>query len=185
MTPGMKNDDMNDTSCEKHLRVYEYSHLQELVDNLPYIIMIVLGTAIFLTGIEVTFWRFGTAGFYFLYGIAGAFWIIWFVCPYCHFFDTSSCPCGYGRIAAKLQTKKDDRLFTKKFKRHIPVIFPLWAAPTAAGGIFLLGDFSGAMLALVILFVVDSFLILPLVSKKYGCAHCPQKDMCPWMHQKG
>jgi hypothetical protein len=65
------------------------------------------------------------------------------------------------------------------------VIFPLWVVPSVAGGIFLLTDFSVSMLALVILFVIDSFVILPLVSKKYGCAHCPQKDMCPWMHQKG
>ncbi len=172
----------NEASCEKHLQVYEYSHFQELMDNLPYIIMIVLGTAIFLTGIEATFWRWGAAGLYFLYGIVGAFWIIVFVCPYCHFFDTSSCPCGYGRIAARLRDKKDDRLFTKKFKRHIPVIFPLWLAPTITGGIGLKVDFSTSMLALVILFVIDAFVILPWVSKKYGCAHCPQKDMCPWMN---
>jgi hypothetical protein len=33
----------------------------------------------------------------------------------------------------------------------------------------------------VIAFALNSFIILPLISRKYGCAHCPQRDECPWM----
>ncbi|MFC1718640.1 hypothetical protein ACFL6S_33620, partial [Candidatus Poribacteria bacterium] len=91
----------------------------------------------------------------------------------------------YGKIAAKLRPKKSDTLFTQKYKRHIPVIVPLWIAPVVAGGISLILNFSLWILALIVLFAVNSFVFLPLLSRKYGCAHCPQKDKCPWMRQKG
>jgi len=72
----------------------------------------------------------------------------------------------------------------EKFKKNIPVIIPLWIAPIVAGGVSLKLDFSIWMLALIILFAINSFVILPLLSTKYGCAHCPQKDTCPWMRHK-
>ena len=97
-----------DISCDKYRPIHEHSHLQELIDNIPYVVMIFLGAAIFYTGIETSFWRWITAGLCVLYGIFGAFWIIIFVCPYCHYFDTRACPCGYGRIASKLRRRKDD-----------------------------------------------------------------------------
>ena len=174
----------SDISCEKSQDIQEYSHLHELIDNLPYMIMTILGAVIFFTSVG-SLWRLITAGLYVLYGIAGAFWIVVFVCPYCHYYDTRLCPCGYGKIAAKLRPKKSDTLFTQKYKRHIPVIVPLWIAPVIAGGISLILNFSLWMLALIVLFAVNSFIVLPLLSRKYGCAHCPQKDKCPWMRQKG
>ncbi|MFC1713314.1 hypothetical protein ACFL6S_06595 [Candidatus Poribacteria bacterium] len=174
----------SDISCEKSQDIQEYSHFHELIDNLPYMMMTILGTVIFFTGIG-SLWRLITAGLYVLYGIAGAFWIIVFVCPYCHYYDTRLCPCGYGKIAAKLRPKKSDTLFTEKYKRHIPVIVPLWIAPVIAGGISLILNFSLWILVLIVLFAVNSFIVLPLLSRKYGCAHCPQEDQCPWMRQKG
>ena len=173
-----------DASCKESEGTHGYKHLQEFIDNLPYILMTILGAAIFFMS-GGSLWRWITAGLYALYGIAGAFWIIIFVCPYCHYHDTRLCPCGYGKIAAKLRPKKSDTLFTEKYRRHIPVIVPLWIAPVIAGGISLILSFSLWMLALVIFFAVNSFIVLPLLSRKYGCAHCPQKDKCPWMRQKG
>ena len=173
-----------DTSCEKHQDIREYSHFQQFVDNLPYIVMVLLGAVIFFMGFEASLWRWLTSGLFILYGIVGAFWIIVFVCPYCHYYDTRLCPCGYGRIAAKIRTKRDDSQFIKKFRKHIPVIFPLWLAPVAAGVTFLILSFSLWVLGLMVLFAVDSFVILPLLSTRYGCAHCPQKDECPWMRHK-
>ncbi len=170
-----------DTICKEQKPLKEYTHFQQFIDNLPYIAMIFLGAVIFIIGFETLFWKWFTAGIYVLYGATGAFWIIVFVCPYCHYFNTKSCPCGYANIASKLRTKKDDSLFTKKFKRHIPVIVPLWIFPTLAGVIFLILGFSFWMLGIVLLFAINSFAILPLISRKYGCAHCPQKDTCVWM----
>ena len=170
-----------DKSCEKQQDIREYSHIQEFVDNLPYIIMVLLGAAIFFTCFGASVWRWITSGLYVLYGILGTFWIIVFVCPYCHYYDTRFCPCGYGRIAAKVRVKHDDSLFMRKFRKHIPVIFPLWIAPVATGLTFLILSFSLWMLILIALFAVNSFVILPLLSTRYGCAHCPQRAECPWM----
>ncbi|MGA1793404.1 MAG: hypothetical protein ACMUHM_05590, partial [Thermoplasmatota archaeon] len=100
---------------------------------------------------------------------------------YCHFFDTRACPCGYGQIAVGIRQKRDGNRFNEKFKKHIPVIVPLWVIPPVAATIFLITDFSFLILAILVLFCIDSYVILPLISRKYGCAHCPQKDTCPWM----
>jgi hypothetical protein len=154
---------------------------QATIDNLPYMAMIVLGSAICYFGFQDIFWRCFLAGFYLVYGVTGALWIMIFVCPYCHFYDTRMCPCGYGTIAARLRAKKEGSDFPRQFKKHIPAIVPLWFIPLIAGAIALWGGFSWILLGLLIAFVVNSYAILPFVSKHYGCATCPQKDTCPWM----
>lgn len=179
----MKNQYENPENCQKARPVQDYTHLQEIIDNLPYIFMVISGALVFIIGLESSITKWLLAGLYVFYGIAGALWIIIFVCPYCHYYDTRACPCGYGQISAKICKVKDQSLFIKKFKTHIPVIIPLWIIPVVAGVIFLFQNFSSLMLLLVVLFAIDAFLILPLLSRKYGCAHCPQKDTCPWMHK--
>lgn len=172
-------------SCEKYQNSeQEYSHLHTWIDNLPYIIMIILGASMLFIGFGSSSWKWATSILFLIYGVVGAFWIIIFVCPYCHFYDTRLCPCGYGKIASRLRQRKDDSLFTKKFREHIPAIVPLWVIPTVAGVIFLIKGFTILMLLLLALFAINSFAILPLISKKYGCAHCPQRDQCPWMNHK-
>lgn len=171
--------------CNKARPEQEYTHLQEIIDNLPYMIMTVLGALMFIFGTNASATGWLLAGAYTLYSIAGAFWIIIFVCPYCHYFGTRACPCGYGQISAKLCKVREQSRFIEKFKKHIPVIVPLWVIPLAAGIIFLLRDYNMSVLAILVLFVIDAFLILPLLSRKYGCAHCPQRDTCPWMSKTG
>lgn len=180
----MKNQNEKLENCNKARPEQEYTHLQEFIDNLPYIFMTILGALVFIIGPEAgrTNWLF--AGLYVFYGIAGAFWIIIFVCPYCHFYDTRTCPCGYGQISAKLRKVQDQSRFIEKFKKHIPVIIPLWIIPLVAGIIYLLDNFSLSLLLLVVLFAIDAYLVLPLLSRKYGCAHCPQKSTCPWMKKE-
>lgn len=177
----MKKQEVSPENCQKARPVHAYSHLQELIDNLPYILMTILGALVFIIGLNTSATRLLFAGGYVLYGIAGAFWIIVFVCPYCHFYGIRACPCGYGQISALVCEVKDQSRFNEKFKKHIPVIVPLWIIPVAAGVIFLIDKFSPLLLILLLIFAVDAFLVLPLVSKKYGCAHCPQKTTCPWM----
>jgi hypothetical protein len=154
---------------------------QALIDNLPYAAMILLGAAIFAVGLGSPLWQWFSAAGYVAYGVLGALWIMLFVCPWCHFYDTRLCPCGYGRIAAKLRAKKDGEDFARRFKRHIPVIVPLWLLPPVAGGIAAYREFSWLLAVLLAAFVVNSYAILPLLSKRYGCVKCPQKDTCPWM----
>ena len=186
----------------------EYSRAQEFFNNLPYMAMMVLGAAIFLVGFESLMWKWIGAGVYLIYGVAGAFWIMLFVCPYCMYWNTRSCPCGYGSIAAKLRLplrlsshpclsqpngyRQDEAAgeqklanrFNQKFKRHIPVIVPLWFIPILAGVPLVVRDFSWLLLVLLAAFALDAFVLLPLFSTKYGCRGCPQKDLCPWMGRK-
>ena len=168
----------------------QYSHAQELINNLPYMAMIALGTAVLFLSIPAALWRWVAAVVYLIYGVAGILWIIVFLCPFCRCYDTRSCPCGYGQIAVRLRRKsKIENLrsqipadcFDKKFKKHIPVIVPLWFIPVLVGVITLIGAFSIGLLALLIVFAVDAFVLLPLLSTKHSCKECPQRDSCPWM----
>jgi len=137
---------------------------KQLIDNLPYLGMMLLGSAIFPAGLRGSPWGWALAGLY---------------------FASRLCPCGYGRIAAKLRPRKDTSLFARQFRRHIPVIVPLWIIPVVvAGGVLAIGRFGWVLLVLLIAFIVVSFVVLPLVSTRYGCASCPQRDMCPWMERR-
>lgn len=164
--------------------LHEYSHAQELVNNLPYIAMTVLGAAIFIVGFENPVWGWIAAIAYVTYGVAGAFWIMIFLCPYCPRWN-ATCPCGYGRIAAKLREKKEDDRFKEKFKKHIPVIVPLWFIPILFGVGLVVRSFSWPLLILLAVFALDAFVVLPLFSTKHGCTNCPQRNSCPWMGRKG
>jgi len=170
-----------DIDCKKYRPEQEYTHAQELIDNLPYIVMAIVGSSILALGFGFSFLGWILGGLYIIYVMAGTFWIIIFVCPYCQYYDTRACPCGYGQIAVKLRPKSDENRFMEKFNKHIPVIVPLWIIPIIAGAYFLVIDFNLLMLILLIIFGLNSFIVLPFLSRKYGCAHCPQKDDCPWM----
>jgi hypothetical protein len=154
---------------------------QAWIDNLPYMAMIALGAAIFCISVRSAPWQWVLPAGYIVYGALGAVWIMLFVCPWCHFYDTDLCPCGYGRIAARLRGKRDGDDFARRFRRHIPAIVPLWFLPPIAGVITLCLSFSWLLFGTLIVFALNSYVILPLVSKRYGCANCPQKSTCPWM----
>lgn len=162
----------------------EYTPKQEMINNIPYAAMTLLGTIIFITAFNASIWGM-IAGFaYLFYGIAGSVWIMIFVCPYCMYWDTKSCPCGYGRIASRFMPKSKVECFSDKFKKHIPVIVPLWFIPLLAAIPSIVKNFSWTLLVLLVVFAVDAFVILPLISTKHGCKECPQKDTCPWMKSK-
>jgi hypothetical protein len=61
------------------------------------------------------------------------------------------------------------------------VIVPLWLIPVVCGGIALWISFSWRLASLISVFIIESWIILPIVSVKHGCVDCPQKDSCPWM----
>lgn len=168
----------DDESCSS---VREYSSTQALINNIPYIAMTVFGAVIFAVSISRSPWSLMAAAAYLAYGVAGAFWIMLFVCPYCRYWNSSSCPCGYGLIAARFREKSSVECFDEKFKKHIPVIVPLWILPVLVAMPQIIRSFSWPLLVLLVLFVVDAFVILPLVSTKHGCKECPQKDSCPWI----
>ena len=179
--PATGDGDVGDIDCEKYRPPRDYSHTHEFIDNLPYMIMTTLGAAILIPGIGLNFLGLLAGVGFILYGVAGTLWFIIFICPYCHFYGTRLCPCGYGQIAVRFRKKAPIEQFKEKFNRNIPVIFPMWFIPVIVGAYFLWMDFTPLMLVLVVGFCIDSFVVLPLVSRIYGCAHCEQKDDCPWM----
>jgi len=164
--------------------IKEYSYAQQIFNNLPYAVMGLLGAAIFVVGIANPVWGWLCAIAYVIYILAGTFWIIVFLCPYCDRYGTMCCPCGYGRIASKLRPLNDTGRFKEKFKKHIPVIVPLWFIPVVAGVVFSIRSFSWLMVILLVIFVLDAFVVLPLFSTKHGCSDCPQRESCPWMGPK-
>jgi hypothetical protein len=163
-------------NCNRHQHIRQYSHLQEAADNIPYVLMGLLGAAILAQA-----WGGWAAVMYLAYCVAGAVWIICFVCPHCQYYATRSCPCGYGQIAARWVTRKSDNQFARQFRRHIPVIVPLWFIPVVAA----LMSRDRQMLLWLAAFVADAYVVLPLTARLYGCGHCPQKSDCPWMLRKG
>ncbi len=163
----------------------EHSALSIVIGNLPYAVMVLLGMIIIALGRESYWWAGIAAGVYLAYGALGSFWIILFLCPHCPGYGQGWCPCGYGALAAKLRPEGDTALFTKKFKQHIPVIVPLWIIPVVIGGVLIANSFSWPFAILLGTFVVESFIILPLVSKSHGCKNCSQREACPWMSQRG
>jgi len=161
-----------------------YTALQTFLHNLPYILMTILGAAVLLRSFNGYPWAPITAAVYLLYGLVGALWIMVFVCPFCRFWGTSSCPCGYGRLAARLRDRQPEDRFSEKFKKHIPVIVPLWFVPLIAAAPALVRGFTWGLVALVVIFVADAFVILPRFSSQHGCRECPQRETCPWMKNK-
>ena len=181
----MNKEPSNNHGAKKDSRPQrEYSCAQELVNNLPYAVMIALGIAIFFMGFGNSARGWIAASAYLIYSVAGIFWIAIFLCPHCRRFNTGSCPCGYGRIAARLRNEKDNDKFKEKFRKHIPVIVPLWFIPLLAGIFLVARSFSWALLVLLVVFALDAFVVLPLFSSKHGCRECPQRDSCPWMAGK-
>jgi hypothetical protein len=177
----LSNYNRNKNNCDKYRPNKEYTQLEAFLDNLPYILMAIFGAAI-----NINIFKFSIPGIvfsfvYVAYCAIGAIWLMIFVCPYCHYFNTKFCPCGYGQIAAKFREKSPEVMFSEKFKKHIIVIIPLWIIPLIEGLIFLIRDYNLILLILVIAFAVNSFIILPLLARIYGCGHCPQKNDCPWM----
>lgn len=161
-----------------------YTGTETFLHNLPYILMTVLGAAVLFQSFSGSAWAHLTAAGYVFYGLAGAFWIMVFVCPFCRFWDTDSCPCGYGKVAAKIRDRQAQDHFNEKFKKHIPVIVPLWFLPLVAAAPALVRGFSVGLAILVIVFALDAFVILPRFSSQHGCRDCPQRQTCPWMKGK-
>jgi hypothetical protein len=102
------------------------------------------------------------------------------ICPYCYHYGTNTCPSGYGLVATRMFVPNKGGDFKTMFKRYIAIVFPGWLLPLVGGIYLLITDFQYIYLGLFLLFVIDGFLILPLVSRKYGCKKCMNRNNCPW-----
>ena len=120
-----------------------------------------------------------------MYIIISTLWFMRFVCTYCPHYDKLKCPSGYAIVCAKLFKKRETKKFTIMFKRNIAVVLPAWFLPVIAGIFILLDEINLIMISLLVAFIVNSFIVLPIISKKYGCNECDLKDRCPWMGRFG
>jgi hypothetical protein len=149
-----------------------------LLDNVPTLLLFILGYAI------IARLSIAAALCFLAYALSTIVWFWARICPYCRYFGTLSCPCGYGIVSAKLFKRKTGRAFRTTFRMNIVALFPNWFVPPAAGVYALITDFSLPMLILVIAFCIDGFLFIPLISKLVGCKNCETKADCPWMSKK-
>jgi hypothetical protein len=114
-------------------------------------------------------------------GVLGVLGIILFLCPHCPSYGSYSCPCGYAMIAARLRPRGDVALFARRFRTWIAAIVPLWFIPPVVAVPALWSGFSWPVALLLGVFVLDGFVLIPLLSKGHGCKQCPQRAMCPWI----
>ncbi|MGD2144442.1 MAG: hypothetical protein PVF54_08200 [Anaerolineae bacterium] len=158
----------------------EYSTFHTVLGNVPYVLMLLLGAAVVVMAYGRATWTWVAAVGFVLYGIAGSFWIILFLCPYCPSHGQRSCPCGYGVVSARFRPRGDYSDFTRKFRQHIPVVVPLWIVPVVVAIIVTVKSLSVPPALVLGAFVLDGYILLPWLSKGHGCKDCPQPDLCPW-----
>ena len=149
--------------------------------NLAFLGVLLLGAGVLALSFPDGPWRWLAPLLYVAYGVAGTFWLILFVCPYCAAYGSRLCPSGHGLLAARFRPRQSGPDFPRQFRRHIPVIVPVWFVPLIVVGGRLITDFSWGLLALLAVFCIEAFVVLPLTSKRHGCARCPQRGNCPWI----
>ncbi|UCE39408.1 MAG: hypothetical protein JSW00_09355 [Thermoplasmata archaeon] len=147
----------------------------KVLHNLPTFSTYALGAVIML----FLGWLFFLV--YVLYCIFSTLWFMRFICAHCPHFDNPKCPSGYARVAAKLFKERDSKKFNDTFRRHIGIVFPSWILPVLAGIYLLYYEFSITLLVLFSIFIIMGFIMLPVITKKYGCEDCNLKDSCPRM----
>ena len=154
------------------------------VNNAPYVGMIVLGAwGLYLAG-GMGVWRWLGPMLYVGYGLGGTLWLVVFLCPHCAAHGSVLCPSGHGVVSGKLRGKRPGGEFARQFKRHIPVIVPMWFAPLVAGGVALAGEWSWGLAGVLAGFAAAGLVGVPMVSARHGCARCPQRGSCPWGKKK-
>jgi len=144
-----------------------------LSDTLPHILTLVLGTVV------MGLCRWWLAPIYLLISFLGLLWFLTHICPYCGAYGSPSCPSGYGLLSVRLVSRKKGS-FRKAFLRNIWSVALEWFIPLITGIVFLVISFDLVLLVLLGLFVLVSFVVLPLTMRKKGCANCPQRKNCPW-----
>lgn len=156
-------------------RVKSYS----IKHNTPLFIMYLLGALImFFFGILYCI-------LYLLYCIFSTLWVMRFVCTHCPHYDKVKCPSGYAKVSARLFRKRSTKDFRRMFARNIGVVIPSWVIPVLVGIYLLLDEVTLILSILLVLFIINGFILLPLASRKYGCEKCDLKNQCPWMGKFG
>jgi len=122
-----------------------------LRENGLQILMYILGSML----IGLIWWRLGLV--YLAYSLySNVLYMAW-ICPYCGHYGLGTCAAGFDILSR--------------------VLYPGWFLPPVAGLYLLVFQFSWVSLALLAIFCLDAFWLLPEVSKKH-CKNCETVD-CP------
>ncbi len=151
-----------------------------LMHNIPYILAILVGSVLILFSIGPSFLGWVLAGSYLLYALLSTLWFIVLLCGHCNSYGSGNCPSGFGRLAAMLRKKGQGGNFTIRFRVHMPVVVPIWIIPVVIALIDLFHGYSIGTILLLTVFVFNSFVLLPLFSRKKGCSGCSQRRDCPF-----
>ena len=153
-------------------------------NNASYVLMVFGGAFIIGEALDWTSSGWFSASIYAFYGIVSTLVVAGFVCPHCGFYGTRACSSGYGLLSALIRKRADRSRFPRQFKTFIPMIAPLWFLPPVLAGLDLYYRFDARLLAFVIIFSINSFILLPLLANKENCDHCAQKRNCPWKSRR-
>ncbi len=99
------------------------------------------------------------------------------VCPYCRHLETRSCHSGY-HLVARFFPRREGKTFARQFQRNMAVMYPVWALPPLAGLYALLRGLDWGLLAVLLLFCLFGFVVLPLASR-HLCDGCANAADCP------
>jgi hypothetical protein len=146
-----------------------------ILDNAPTIVMFILGSAVV--------WQIGAffSVLFLLYCSLSIVMFWYLICPWCHHFGTSGCPCGYGRISSRLFKRRTGKEFKRVFRRNISIVFPCWIVPLVTGTYLSWTRFSWAVFSLFLSFCLVGFILIPAISRFVGCKSCNIRNECPWM----
>ncbi len=146
-----------------------------ILDNAPTILMFFLGSALI--------WQIHPVySMLFLIYCGLSIVLFWrLICPWCHHFGSSACPCGYGKISSLFFKRKTGKEFRKVFRKNIGILFPCWIVPLGTGLYLLRTQFAWSLLSLFLSFCLVGFVLIPAISRFVGCRSCEIKAECPWM----
>lgn len=116
---------------------------------------------------------------YLAYGIASNILHMAWVCPYCAHYAAGTCPAGYHLFFGGRFRPQPGKTFRGQFNRGVIVLAPGWFVPPLVGGYALVTGFSWLELALVLLFCLAAFVILPTDSQRH-CRSCDNRDCPRW-----
>ena len=142
-----------------------------LRENALQILMYILGTIL----ISLIWWPLGLI--YLAYSVLSNYLYMAWICPYCGHYVLGTCAAGFDILSRKRFKPQPSRTFGTEFRRKSWVLYPGWFLPPVAGLYLLIFHFSWAALALLVIFCVDAFWLLPKVSQKH-CENCETVD-CP------
>ncbi len=146
-----------------------------LLDNVPTLLMYALGVRI-LYALSLP-----AAVLYGAYCLSIFLWFWARICPSCHQYGLSSCPCGYGIVSSRLFARAPARDFRRVFSRNLPYVYAAWFIPPVAAAFQLWRHYSPTTLLILIAFSLVGFVGIPLISKLVGCRNCPTRAQCPWV----